>query len=236
MESPAANTLDVYAQSVWPRPGLPPRFNSGTVLFHEGMSPGSPDPRDSVRRLASLAAHKGVEFAAIRFESSYGLRAYAWAVDGSDAATFQLDDSQRAVRTGEPPPDFPRVRPSTPRHQDLTLDGFITEIINKSPDICTILLPAHVYLSQNRRHIVWQSSIDFSEGDPPFLAQIRLEGDAAAPIAVLHVEDTENMRAYRLVRRMRKRLLRDPAPNGEWGARTEVPSRLSDLRSTLSKG
>lgn len=106
MEPSAANALDEYAQSVWPRPGLPPRFNSGTVLFHEGMSPGSPDPCDSVRRLASLAAHKGVEFAAIRFESSYGLRAYAWAVDGSDAATFQLDDSQRAVRTGEPPPDF----------------------------------------------------------------------------------------------------------------------------------
>jgi hypothetical protein len=233
----STSNLDTFAQSIWPSPNDPPILQNCTVLVATGsMVAGPSDSLPPLSEVADLAAGNDAPHAAVRFHPGGDrrrVRAYAWAVDGSDAATYELDGDGQPFRTADAPPPLPAPKP--PIHQDTTLEGFVAMILRGSPEVLNLNPPNVCYLTVNRHNIVYGAKIDFAKGDPPYVARISIEQEGGAPVGVCRVEDTQSGRAYRYTRPMKKRLMRSPVPVGPWSQPAEAPLILDELRVTMAR-
>ena len=99
--------LDNFVLDIWPKADDPPFLQNCTV--------DSPGP---LSKVADHAAQNDAEHVAVRFSPGghhAAVRAYAWALDGSDAATFELTSAGQPVRTAEAPPTLASAKPAASR-------------------------------------------------------------------------------------------------------------------------
>lgn len=201
------------------------------------MVTGPVDSPGPLSKVADHAAQNDAEHVAVRFSPGghhAAVRAYAWALDGSDAATFELTSAGQPVRTAEAPPPLPP--PSPPLHEKTSLDDFMTLVLNGRPEVLAMDPPNVAYLTVNRHNIVYGAKVDFSKGDPPYIARVTIEQEGGQLTGVCDVVDTQTGSAARYTRPLKKRLLRRPIPCGAWSRPHDAASILAELRATMARG
>lgn len=67
----------------------------------------------------------------------------------------------------------------------------MTLVLNGRPEVLAMDPPNVAYLTVNRHNIVYGAKVDFSKGDPPYIARVTIEQEGGQLTGVCDVVDTQ---------------------------------------------